>query len=239
MSLHIYNDKQQAAEGVAEWIAGNICVTLKDKDRYSFVLSGGNTPKLLYDILSKKYASIIEWHRVDFFWGDERFVPYEDDRNNAKMAKTHLLEPLKIPRDNIYMIPTDRTPQSAAVRYERTLKEYFKVLPAVFDLVLLGMGSDGHTLSLFPGSDLILYKGDDWVKDTVNQKEHLPRITLMPCLVNASENIVFLLNGEEKSKPLKEILKGTFDPEQFPAQLIQPIKRPASWFIDAPAASKL
>ncbi len=238
MGVHIYKSKELLAEGLAGWIVGNMAHVLRVQKRYSFVLSGGHTPKQLYHILSAKYKRAVDWSRVDFFWGDERYVPITDDRNNARMAYECLLTPLGIPSENVFVMPTDPTPQEAALQYEATLKKYFGESPARFDLVLLGMGADGHTLSLFPGSDLIDYTGQEWVKDTVNQKEHLPRITLMPSLVNASENVLFCISGTEKAEPAYQVLKGSYNPSVYPSQLIRPAGG-AMWFMDMDAAGKL
>lgn len=239
MSLHIFADGDRLSEGLAEWIVGNMLLTLQAKERYSFVLSGGSTPKALYHVLSEKYASAVDWNKVDFFWGDERYVPFDDERNNARMAYSCLLAPLKIPEQNIHPIPTNRGPRECADDYEKLLKNYFEGEEARFDLVLLGMGDDGHTLSLFPGSDLISTRDAQWVKDAFNVKEQLPRITLMPSIVNLAHSCVFLLQGAAKAETLYSVLKGSYQPDVYPTQLIRPQDGRLYWFLDEAAAANL
>lgn len=238
MNLHIYPEAESLAQGLAEWFAGNVILTLKKQKRYSVVLSGGHTPKHLYEILAEKYRNIIEWNRVDFFWGDERYVPFDDDRNNGKMAYSALLTPLNISAGNIFRINTSPTPEEAAARYDGVVREYLKKTSShTFDFTLLGMGDDGHTLSVFPGSELV-NNHSDWVINTVNKKENLPRITLMPALVNLSKTIAFMVAGSSKSVSLREVLKGKFNPHVYPSQLIKDNSN-INWFVDEAAASGL
>lgn len=235
-NVHIYPDEDALAHGLAEWLAGNIALVLKGQERYSFVLSGGHTPTKLYEVLAAEYRKQIEWDRIDFFWGDERYVPFDDERNNGRMAYAFLLSPLGIPEENIYRIKTGPTPEEAAGDYEGIIRKYFKRLSVrSFDFTLLGMGDDGHTLSVFPNSELIA-NGSVWVKNTVNRKENLPRITLLPLLVNQSGAIAFMVKGGSKAYALKHVLKGKFDPVNFPARLISSDYGRVNWFIDEAAA---
>lgn len=238
MSLHIYKDAASLAEGLASWIAGSINLRLKQQPRFSFVLSGGSTPKRLYEILAAEYADKVNWEAVDFFWGDERHVPYEDDRNNGRMAYESLLQPLGISNAQIFMMPTDTSAGQSATAYEGELRAYLRKGAFSFDLALLGMGTDAHTLSVFPDSPLI---GDEehWVRNVLHPKENLQRITLMPSLVNRSAAIVFMVSGSDKSEMLRHVLKSDYDPQKYPAQLIHADSGSLQWFVDEDAAQSL
>lgn len=238
MSLHIYKDASNLARGLAAWIAGDINLKLKEKPRYSLVLSGGSTPKKLYELLASKYADKVSWNRVDFFWGDERHVPYEDERNNGRMAYEALLQPLGIADDHIYMMRTDVAPEISAKNYEEILREYFGESTISFDFTLLGMGTDGHTLSVFPDSPL-LEDTTTWVRSVLNEKENLQRITLMPSLVNRSVNMAFMVSGEDKADMLHKVMRGAHEPKKYPSQLIKKKMGELQWFVDEGAASRL
>lgn len=239
MSLHIYQNEETLANGLAAWLAGNISLVLKTRERYSFVLSGGSTPKKLYHILARDYISKVDWGKVDFFFGDERFVPFDDDRNNGKMAYETLLTPLAIPEENIYRMPTQPTPEQAAADYEKTLKGYLRNnSDTTFDFTLLGMGADGHTLSVFPDSPL-LDSNSDWVKSVFNTGDQLQRITLLPHLVNRSQTVAFMIKGADKAKTLYNVLGGKYEPAKLPARLIEPRDGILMWFIDRAAAGDI
>jgi 6-phosphogluconolactonase len=233
MHLHVYKDAQQTTIALADWITSLIQKTLAVKDRFTIALSGGETPKKLYQTLaSDPYREKINWTKLHIFWGDERYVPFNDERNNAKMAWDNLLSKVKIPSEQVHKIWTDITPEDSAKQYEKILHQYFDDKQTTFDLVLLGMGDDGHTLSLFPGSE-ILHDETSWV-NPVHSKEKGERITLMPSVVNRSSAVAFLVTGENKAKVLQQIIK---EPQQYnyPAQLIQPLNNELHWFVDETA----
>ena len=237
MHLHIYKDAQETTVALADWITSLIQKTLEVKDRLSIALSGGDTPKKLYQTLaSDPYREKINWNKLHIFWGDERIVPFDDERSNAKMAYDTLLNNVKIPSGQVHKIWTDIIPEQSAGQYEKLLHQYFDDKQTTFDLVLLGMGDDGHTLSLFPGSEN-LKDTSSWVA-AVHSKEKGDRITLMPAVVNRSSSIAFLVTGENKADVLQQILE---QPEQhdYPAQLIQPLNNGLHWFIDEGVASCL
>jgi 6-phosphogluconolactonase len=237
MHLHIYKDAEETTIALADWIAALIQKTLEVKDRFTIALSGGETPKKLYQKLaSVPYREIINWNRLHIFWGDERIVDFEDERNNAKMAYDTLLSKVAIPREQIHKIWTNISPEESAKHYQNTLHNYFDNKQTTFDLVLLGLGDDGHTLSLFPVSENF---SDDnsWVK-SINSKEKGDRITLMPSIVNQSSAIAFLVTGEKKAEILQHIID-ELPQHSYPAQLIQPINGELHWFIDEAAAKFL
>lgn len=239
MELHIAKNTQELSENLAAWISNYIQEVLQDQDIFTFVLSGGSTPKSLYHLLAKEpYSKMIPWERIHFFWGDERAVPFEDDRNNARMAFESLLEVVNVPKENIYVMRTDIKPEESAAAYEEILLEYFKDSDTTFDLVLLGMGDDGHTLSLFPGLPIVNEK-KAWVSAFWLQAQDMYRITLTAPVVNQSACVVFMATGGGKALTLKNVIEGTFDAEKFPSQLIRPQDGELHWFVDEAAASAL
>lgn len=239
MKLHIFDNKEIMSDNLAQWICDLISTTLKNQESFSLVLSGGETPKLLYQKLaSEKYRDKINWKRIHIFWGDERVVPFTDDRNNAKMAYDILLDHVDIPSGNIHIMRTDIEPNFAVKEYRKLLHTFFDSTDISFDLVLLGMGDDGHTLSLFPGSPIIK-EHTHWVNSVYNEAQKMFRITLMPQLVNRSSQIAFMVDGSKKAKVLQEVLEGEYTPEQLPSQIIKPVNGELHWFLDKPAAKQL
>lgn len=238
MKLHIFDNKEIMSEKLAEWICDLVTDTLKHQQFFSLALSGGSTPKILYKKLaSEKYKSKIEWKRVRVFWGDERVVPFNDEGNNAKMACEYLLKHVDIPASQIHMMRTDIEPNFAVAEYRKKLHTFFDSTDHSFDLVLLGMGDDGHTLSLFP--HLLMINENRWVNSVYNEQQKMYRITLMPLLVNKATNIIFMVEGEKKAAVLEKVLEGEYKPSQFPAQLISPEKGELHWFLDKAAAQNL
>ncbi len=237
MHLHIYKDEEELAIALANWIEVLIRKTLEVKDQFSIALSGGETPKKLYQKLaSDPYREKIKWGRLHIFWGDERVVPFNDERSNAKMAYDNLLSQVNIPTEQVHSIWTDIPPEQSAKQYEKILHQYFDDKQTTFDLVLLGLGEDGHTLSLFPGSK-ILQDGSSWV-NAVDSKEKGERITLMPAVVNRSSAVAFLVKGKNKAKVLQNILEEK-ESQNYPAQVIQPLNGELHWFVDEESAKYL
>lgn len=237
MYLKVYKNAEETTTALADWMVALIKKTLEAKDRFTIALSGGETPKKLYQTLaSDVYREKINWSRLHIFWGDERFVSFSDDSNNVKMAFDNLLSKVNIPAENVHRIWTDVTPAESAKQYENVLHKYFDDKQTTFDLVLLGMGDDGHTLSLFPGNE-VLNDTTSWVS-AVATKEKGERITLMPSVVNRSSAIAFLITGESKAKMLQQVLE---EPQQhnYPAQLIKPANGELYWFVDEAAAKYL
>jgi 6-phosphogluconolactonase len=238
MELHVFKDGEALSNAAAKFIAGHIAATLKTKSRYTIALSGGSTPKRLHQILAgSPYKEQIDWSKLHVFWGDERAVPFEDDRNNAKMAYDTLLNFVPVPASQIHVMRTDLTPDQSAAEYEKILHQYFDKEPTSFDLVLLGMGDDGHTLSLFPGQPVI-HEEKLWATSFWLQAQDMSRITLTKTIVNKSACIVFLTAGAAKAHALKEVLKGVPDPDVYPSQVIQPVGE-LHWFVDEAAAASL
>jgi 6-phosphogluconolactonase len=239
MKLHIFDNPQMLSDNLAQWMSDLIADTLENQEFFSLVLSGGETPRLLYEKLaSEEYKNKINWKRIHVFWGDERAVPFDDERNNAKMAFDVLLNYIDIPASQIHIIRTDIQPNFAADEYEKLLHNFFHSTNYSFDLVLLGMGADGHTLSLFPGSPII-QEHTHWVNAVFNEQQEMYRITLMPLIVNKSKHIAFMVSGNKKAKTLQQVLEGESIPEKLPAQSIVPVEGELHWFLDKEAAKDL
>jgi 6-phosphogluconolactonase len=242
MNLEVFKDADHLTRGLAEWITSLIEETLTRKNSFSFVLSGGNTPKKLNLLLaSSPYKERIDWEKIHVFWGDERAVPLEDERNNARMAFDTLLVKVEIPRNQIHVMDTSLPPEAAAAKYQELLFEFFGTdeLPAQsFDLVLLGMGDDGHTLSLFPGTPVI-HEEKLWVTSFFLKAQDMYRITLTKNIVNHANHIVFMISGNEKASALHAVLEGEKNPNLYPSQVIIPSQGELHFFTDEAAASKL
>jgi 6-phosphogluconolactonase len=240
VKLHIENDIDALSRHVADWLVDYIREVLTKRDRFTIALSGGSTPKKLYQLLaSDAYKNKIDWSRLHVFWGDERHVPFTDERNNAKMASDVLLSHVNIPADHIHPVQTDTEPHLSAFAYQALLHEYFDKQLYTFDLVLLGLGDNAHTLSLFPGYDEVVFEKEEWVKTFRLVEQNMYRITLTAPVVNSAGRIAFLVAGSDKAPALQHIISGKYDPALYPAQVIKPLNGELYWFLDKPAASGL
>lgn len=245
MHLHIFKTADEFNHSIADWIVECIAEAVKKQERFTWVLSGGNTPKALYELLAATpYREKIVWEKLHIFWGDERDVPFKDSRNNAKMAFETLLNHVPIPASQIHIMQTENiSPEKSGEEYEKILRQYFprptpdSQLPT-FDLVLLGMGDDGHTLSLFPGT-AIVHEEQAWAKAYFLEEQNMYRITLTKPVVNRSRRIAFLTTGTNKAHALKEVLQGRYNPDLYPSQEIKPENGELHWFVDEAAAALL
>jgi 6-phosphogluconolactonase len=210
----------------------------------TFALSGGSTPRSLHAILAGDPAvrDRLPWHRLHFFWGDERHVPSDDPQSNYRMAYETLLSLAPVPTQNIHRVPAEEPDAAlAAEKYEQELQAFFKLeagQPPRFDCILLGMGPDGHTASLFPGTEA-LHETKRLVVANWVEKFKTYRITLTVPVLNHADLIVFLVSGAEKAEALKEVLQGDYRPDRFPAQLIRPDNGKLLWIVDKAAARYL
>jgi len=238
MELHEYKDGEALSQAAARWIADRIGDVLKKSDRFTIALSGGSTPKRLHQILAAEpYKTQIDWSKLHVFWGDERAVPFEDSRNNAKMAYDTLLDLVPVPPAQIHVMRTDISPEQSAAEYEKILHQYFDKGQYSFDLVLLGMGDDGHTLSLFPGMPVV-HEEKAWATSFWLQAQDMSRITLTKTIVNKSAAVAFLTAGSAKAHALREVLQGKYDPDHYPSQVIKPSGE-LHWFVDEAATADL
>jgi len=238
-NIRILETTEILVKTLANEISGLIIRTVGRKEDFSLVLSGGETPKALYRVLSSQYRDIIPWGKIRFYFGDERYVPHEHPMSNFRMAKESLLDRIPKDPDNVYAVPTDyEEPRKAAAAYESTLREQFAGPWPRFDLVLLGMGSDGHTASLFPGSEALREK-EKWVTVGIAPEEPKMRLTLTLPSISNSVNIFFLVTGEGKSAALRRAVTGTSDADSCPAGAVKPADGRLIWWVDNAAAGEL
>lgn len=238
--VHIETDIDSLSRHVADWLVDYVKEVLTIRDRFTIALSGGSTPKKLHQLLATdSYRNKIDWTRLHVFWGDERFVPATDEKNNAKMAFDTLLNHVPVPPEQIHPIQTEGDPYASATAYQSLLHEYFDKQLYSFDLVFLGLGDNAHTLSLFPGYDDINFEKNDWVKAFQLTEQNMYRITLTAPVVNSAGKIAFLVTGSDKATALQQVIAGKYDPSLYPAQLIKPLNGEAHWFLDKNAAAGL
>jgi 6-phosphogluconolactonase len=206
---------------------------------FTIALSGGNTPKKLYELLAQApYVKKINWKNTYVFWSDERCVPASDEENNSHMASIALLNNIPIPAENIFPVPVNFEPSKAAARYEQMIKTFFKAKEPRFDLILLGLGEDGHTASLFPAND-ILDEKKALVKQVYLKEKNMYRVSFTVPFINNAKQVLFLVTGKEKSAIVKKLFLKPVKQKQFPAQLIKPLKGDLQWFIDQQAAASI
>jgi 6-phosphogluconolactonase len=237
----------QTQEDLFEAAAQNVIQSVSLKRElghfYSVALSGGSTPQGLFARLAADpYRSQVDWSSIHVFWGDEREVPPDHADSNFRMAKEHLLDRVPIPTDQVFRMEGECQAQDAADRYEDVLQSAFslKNKEAVprFDLILLGMGPDGHTASLFPETS-VLMETKRWVAAPWVEKFQTHRITLTPLVINAARRIVFVVSGLDKALAARAVLEGNSQPNQYPAQLVNPVQGEVIWLMDREAASQL
>lgn len=227
---------------VAEDFIHRAIAAVENRGEFTVVLSGGNTPKLLLTTLVEAETKFhkIPWGKIKFFFGDERYVPLDNIESNYHMAYEYLFSKVPVLMDNIYRIPTEfSNPSLAAKEYERTLYSVFQLKKnqfPKFDLVYLGLGEDGHTASLMPGSR---FKKHRLVVALWLKKTNKYRITLTPACINHAANVVFLVTGANKASAVREVLEGPLIPELYPAQLIHCLNSRTLWYLEKAAASKL
>ena len=235
-NLKIFPTADDLSISAAELIIAIAHDAITARGRFTISLSGGQTPEKLYSLLAKPpWREQIEWLKTFIFWGDERYVRFDDSHNNAHQAKSILLDNLAIPASNTYLINVNLQPNQAAMEYEKEIKTFFKNEPPRFDLVLLGLGENGHTASLFPGIT-VLAEQLEGVRDVYVDEEKMFRITMTAPLINLARHILFLVTGTNKSEILKKILTSSFQPDHYPAQLIKPNDGELLWFADKEAA---
>jgi 6-phosphogluconolactonase len=222
----------------------NLCgEAVTSTGRFSVALSGGETPKALHSQLhSESYRSRVPWSKVYVFWGDDRYVPHDHPDSNYGMARATLLDQVPIPTDNIFPVPTERKDAaSAAAWYQQTVKGFFDLKEGEqprFDLMVMGMGEDGHTASLFPDSAALKSSSGVVVENYV-QKLDADRITFTFSAINQAAFVVFLISGGSKAQALKDVLEGRYQPDRLPSQFVQPKGGKLLFLVDRHAAARL
>jgi 6-phosphogluconolactonase len=240
--LRIVADAASLFHAAAQDFANQVESTLKSSDRFTVALSGGSTPKGLFSLLASSYRERLPWNKIFFFWGDERHVPPDSSESNYRMANEALLSKVPIPPANIFRVPAENSDASrAAEEYEKTLRNFFHPPSGTFpqfDLILLGMGPDGHCASLFPGTAALQEKSKFVVANWVDKFKTF-RITFTGPLINQARVVEFLVAGADKSASLYEVLEGSGSANQFPSKMIHPVSGQLIWLVDKAAAASL
>lgn len=240
MSIQIYSNPEELSRAAAQLFVDIALASVQERGRFTVALSGGGSPQRMYELLaSERFKSRVPWDQTYVFWGDERFVPPDDPENNARMTRKKLLDFVPLPFDHIFPIPTSGQPDAAAEEYASILASMFGGdTLARFDFMLLGLGENGHTASLFPETE-VLEEKSKWVDSVYIDAKDQYRITLTYPVINNSRHIAFIVHGNNKANVLHEILEGSRRPKQLPAQLIHPSDGELLWLIDEEAAAKL
>jgi 6-phosphogluconolactonase len=237
-AIEILPDEEHLAEAAADRFIGIVESTLRYRQVADVALAGGSTPRAMNVLLaSSPRRGAIPWNRVRFFFGDERTVPPDDPESNYRMTRETLFEPLGIPAGNIFRMHGEDDPQAAAAAYAQVLVRELGTRPR-FDLLYLGMGPDGHTASIFPGT----YAGIDDTKLVVGnwvEKFNTWRITLTPHVINDATHVVITTGGSSKADAVHAVLDGPAEPDTYPVQLVAPTDGELHWFIDEAAGAKL
>lgn len=241
--VNIYQNFEILSRTAAEKFVNFANEAIRERGRFTVALAGGSTPKSLYQLLkSESFKDKLDWEKVFFFFGDERNVSPDDAESNFKMVSENLFEPLNTPAENIFRWQTElKDAEKIAEEYEQTIKGFFNLSAnefPKFDLVLLGMGDDGHTASLFPFTEALNETEKIAVANYV-EKLQTTRLTLTFPAINKSVNIIFLVSGGNKAEILCEVLEGDFQPERFPSQNIKPENGSIYWLVEEDAAKML
>src|SRR3989440_1168839 len=239
-SVRVFDDPEQVAREAAGLFVRLSIEAVSERGSFSVALSGGTTPRRVYELLaSDDYRTQVTWASVHVFFGDERTVPPEHADSNYRMANEALLSHVSIPAKNVHRIDGVGDASANASQYESELREFFgdAAWPRL-DLVMLGMGDDGHTASLFPGTT-VLAEERAWVVANWVEKFQTWRITLTAPAINAARRVLFLVTGATKAERLREVLRGERDPSRLPSQLISPCDGALEWFVDRAAAARL
>lgn len=234
--IRVLPDLPSLASAAAEHIRASAELSIRLTGRFSIALAGGQTPRTLYQLLANPpFTSQIDWSRVEVFFGDERCVPPDDPESNFRMANEMLLDHVPVPYEHVFRIQGEIEPEQAAIEYGRMLKARFG--DGGLDLVLLGMGDDGHTASLFPGSAALAEKHHRCVANYVDKLGKW-RVTMTAPFINRAYEVLFVVAGQGKAKVVREVLEGTsdLDPATYPVQMIRPVSGRLSWYLDALAA---
>jgi len=236
---HIYPSVTTVLHGLADFFVAQAAAAIAARGRFSVALSGGSSPKKLYELLaSEAYRNQVPWAEVYFFFGDERDVSATDPQSNFLMAKIALLDPLSILPAHVFGVNTALPPAEAAQAYTEAIQDFFGSQAPRLDLVLLGLGDNSHTASLFPHT-AVLRVATASAEEVFVKELQAHRITLTAPLINQAHAVAFLVYGADKSAAVQSVINGARNVEEYPAQLIAPTEGELHWFLDEAAAAKL
>ncbi len=241
VEIRILTTPQELFEVAAEEVVRAATEAVAQSGRFTIALSGGSTPKNLFNLLATNARTVFPWDRTYFFWSDERHVPPTDPESNYRMAEEIMLSKIPVNAGNVFRIGAENPDAAAAAEaYEQTLRKFFQLQPGqvpAFDLILLGMGPDGHTASLFPNTAGLQEKTRLVIANWVD-KLKANRLTMTLPVLNSAREVAFLASGTDKAQVLRTVLEEDAPPEQYPAKLVRPTGR-LIWFVDRAAASQL
>jgi len=239
-NLHVFRNNPSFVNGSADFITEHAAGAIAERGRFTIALSGGGTPKPIYERLATAdYRGRISWEKVHIFFGDERCVLPDDARSNYRMAREALLDHIAFLPENVHRVHGEEDPALEALRYEQDIARLYRSAPfPAFDLILLGMGDNGHTASLFPGT-AALRETARWVVAQYIEVMTTWRVTFTAPLINAARHVAFLAEGAGKAQMLWNVLEGPYQPDVWPSQLIQPVSGELHWLVDAAAASQV
>jgi 6-phosphogluconolactonase len=229
-NIKVFDNLDELSEEFARFLQNEVTPA---KEKFSLVLSGGSTPKHLFTYLSTNYKIKIKWDKVNLFWGDERCVPPEDEQSNFRLANQSLISNISIPRENIFRIQGENDPVKEENRYSEIIKRNvpMKYNYPVFDLIILGLGEDGHTASLFP-DQLHLLTEEKICSVAIHPASGQKRITLTGKAINNARNIIFIVTGKNKKQVVDEIFNNKEAAKQYPASFINPVNGNLYWYLD-------
>lgn len=237
--IRSYPDLEALSHAAARVFVEEAARSVGGRGRFAVALSGGSTPRRTYQLLAtERFRDRVNWEQVHIFWGDERGVSPEDPRSNYRLAREVLLTRVPLPPENLHPIVAFPSVAMGAQKYEAELKAFFGQARPSFDLIFLGMGANGHTASLFPGS-AVLWEERRWVAGVSVPDQEVARVTLTAWVINLAAQVVFLVAGQDKAEVLQKVLEGPREPALLPAQLIRPLSQRLLWLVDREAASLL
>ncbi len=236
MDKRIYKDKTEVAKQFSAYFADKT----DSSEPFHVALSGGSTPKIVFDVLAENFADKIDWSQVHFYWGDERCVPPTDDDSNYKMTMEHIFSKIEVPKENIHRVLGENEPKGEAMRYANLLEINLDRVDGIpqFDLVILGMGDDGHTASIFP-HEIELWESNDHCVVATHPDSGQIRVSINGKVINQAKEVAFLVTGKSKADKVKAIIGKTEGSEKYPASLVNPKSGNLIWFLDEDAASNL
>jgi len=240
MSVIVCATPSEMAELYADWLIKMAKTTIKSRGIFTIALSGGSTPGLLFSVLGDRYYNSVPWECVHFFWGDERCVPPDDTESNFLLVKRMLLNKIVIPESNVHRIRGEEDPSSEIIRYSDEVSSIVPIknkLPS-FDLIMLGLGLDGHTASIFPGNS-DLFNSTRICDLTIQPSNMTRRVTLTGGVINNARTITFLVTGSSKAETVKNIIERNASAAMLPAYYIEPVSGELKWFLDKDAAALL